>query len=307
MENKTYTHIPVMLSDVIENIPSDKDNPTYIDCTFGGGSYSKALLNVKNANVFAIDQDQEAKTTALALQNANPRFHFFAQNFSQIKNIANKHCLQGNVDAVIFDLGTSAMQIDNPDRGFSFTHDGPLDMRMNTQSSLTADKLINKASEKQLIEIIKYYGEEKRATLIAKAITSTRQKKPIRTTRELSDLIKTITGEGGFIKVAAKVFQALRIYVNDEIQSLEKALNDAASILAPGGRIIVVSFHGLECRVVKAVFRSITTQNKSPESFSIITKKALIPSDEELKKNPRARSAKLRILEKSNLNQHASK
>ncbi len=276
-------HIPVMLNQVIEHL-QPKANGTYIDCTFGAGGYSKAILASCTCKLYAIDQDPSVVEYAKEIEP--DRFQFISQNFANLHEIAKQYDLK-NIDGIVFDLGVSSMQLDQAERGFSFNKEARLDMRMSN-SGIDAWEVVNKFTEEDLADIIYYYGEETFARRIARKIVEMRKVAPINTTIELSKIVSTIVKRKGRIDPATKTFQAIRIYVNDELKSLKKALQSALEILKINGKIIIVSFQGLEDRIVK----DFVTQT------SEVTAKLYKPSNEEIESNPRSRSAKLRCIEK---------
>ncbi len=305
-------HRPVLLTEVIESL-SLKNKGLYVDGTFGAGGYSRAILQAQeDVELIAIDQDPDVYPYVKPMQDAYPeRFTFLQGRFGDAKAL-----LEGigvtQVDGFVLDIGVSSMQLDRPERGFSFSSDGPLDMRM-AQSGLTAYEVVNESSEAELADIIFHYGEEKAARKIARGICYARRSKSIDTTWELAEIVRKSVrvhrgkGRSSGIDDATRTFQALRIYVNDELGELEKALKAAASLLAPGGRLVVVVFHSLEDRIVKQFFaklcgRDAGTSRHIPEAvqktpeFSPVTKKAVTPGEDEIHFNPRSRSSKLRAV-----------
>ena len=309
-------HTPVLAETVLENL-NIRDGLTYVDGTFGAGGHTNMILSAANCNVISIDRDPSVKTFKKEIQDRFPdNFKFIAGNIGRLKFLLKSNGISSIDGGILFDLGVSSMQIDNPDRGFSFKNDGPLDMRMD-QIGKSAEELINKTDEKTLNDIIYTLGEEKKARRIARAIVNHRKNKPITSTLELSNLIRNTIGNNPKLKIdpATKTFQALRIKVNNELDEIEKALRDAEKLLAPGARLVVISFHSLEDKIVKKFLRSKSGLNPNPHrhsasiyskdvknkpSFKLITKKVLLASDEELNSNIRARSAKLRCAEKLN-------
>ncbi len=302
-------HIPVMLNEVLENL-NIKEGGVYIDGTFGNGGYTSAILDKKNTTVIAFDRDETVLPRVKEIKEKyGERFIFFQTCFSNILPTLKKNNIS-SVDGLVLDIGVSSMQIDTPERGFSFRFDAPLSMAMG-QNDLDAKEVINNLSEKELSDIFYKYGEEPRSRAIARRIVSVRGEKPICTTFELVNIIKNVVGEWQSSKVIPRIFQALRIYVNDELGELEKILNDTEAILSVGGRLVVVDFHSLEDRIVKNFIKSKTevkhtlsryvpseTNNNEKLSFKNIHKNAIIPSDKEVQINPRAHSAKLRVIEK---------
>lgn len=306
--SKTYQkHIPVMISEVLSFL-NPQENEIYVDGTFGLGGYSAAILKKINTRVIGIDRDKEAVCFAKDLEEKfKGRFQFIKGNFSEVDRLlSQKEILE--VQGIVFDLGVSSPQIDSAERGFSFQKEGPLDMRMES-SGLSAFDVVNKASEEMLADIFYHYGDEKKSYRIARAILNARLQNPIETTSDLVRIIHQVMGEkSGKIDSATRVFQALRIYVNDEIGSLKKGLEGALKVLSPGGRLIVVTFHSLEDRIVKEFFNNHTgrlknsysrysplpLENSEQPMLRLLTPKALKPQEAEIFQNPRARSAKLR-------------
>lgn len=306
----TDSHKPVLLTDVLACL-SPKDDEIYVDGTFGAGGYTRGILDAANCNVISIDRDPNVAAFADEVKSHyKSRFTFLAGTFGEMEALLAAHGIT-QVDGIVLDIGVSSMQIDQPERGFSFQNDGPLDMRMS-QSGMSAADLVNQTDEKALADILFIYGEEKASRRIAKAIVEARAEKPIATTRELSSIIAKAIGKREKKDPATRTFQALRIYVNDELRQLEKALESAERLLKPGGRLVVVVFHSLEDRIVKNFFRerSGKTGNASrhlPEvaaknapTFHLLTPKGISAGEEEIRLNPRARSATLRACERTN-------
>ncbi len=304
-------HISVLLNESIEGL-NIKEDGTYVDCTLGyGGHSSEILKRVKKGNLFAFDQDQDAINSSFErLSNISNNFTIIKSNFRYMKDELEKREIL-KVDGVLFDLGVSSVQLDEADRGFSYHQDSKLDMRMDLDSDFSAYNVVNEYSLEKLIEIFFKYGEEKFSKNIAKNIVKRREERPIETTLELVEIIRSSVPE----KVrrekhpARKVFQAIRIEVNHEIEILEDAIRDALSILDIGGRLCVITFHSLEDRIVKNVFKEVTTIDKMvkglpniPDSYlpdyKLVVNKAIVPSDEEVEANNRSRSSKLRIIER---------
>jgi len=306
-------HIPVMLEEVLSFIPPKKEI-NIIDATFGGGGYTKAILKEFNIkNLIAIDRDPISKIFFEELNKDFNNLELFNQNFSEIDEILkNSQHVREKFDVIIFDLGVSSNQVDNPERGFSFQQDGPLDMKMGS-SHINAFEVINSFDEKKLADIFFEFGEEKFSKRIAKNIVINRSKKPIKNTLELSDIIKKSVPLPNFkkkIHPATKTFQALRIFINDELNELKIALEKSENLLAKDGLLIIVSFQSLEDRIVKDFFNHKSGKrwrssrhlpdlaDLGPITLKIITKKPLRPKDFEINKNPRSRSAKLRVAQK---------
>lgn len=294
-------HYPVMLPEVLAAL-GPKDGETYLDGTFGNGGYSEAMLNQAACNVIALDQDPNVRPRADAL-SVCARFRFIETPFSAMDQVLDGE----TVDAVILDIGVSSMQLDQGERGFSFMRAGPLDMRMS-QSGPSASDAVNTLSERDLSRIFKVYGEEKQSSRIARLIIRARDEADITTTNALADIIEKGIGRRGKIHPATRVFQALRIFINDELGELYRGLLAAEKILKPGGRLIVVTFHSLEDRIVKKFLR---IRSEKPASgsrympvaqeaefnpvFELSSRSAILPSENEVKENPRSRSAKLRV------------
>ena len=307
-------HKPVMLNEIKSFLPYNK-SINVIDATFGGGGYSKAILENFNVNqLLAIDRDPIAKIFAKDLEGRYHNFTLVNDRFSRIDKIVEQNKLkEKKFDFIIFDLGTSSNQIDNYERGFSFNNDGPLDMRMGLADK-NAIEIINKYNEKELAKIIYEYGEERYSRIIAREIVKSRKIQYISKTSELSNIIKKcIPKKNQYnkkIHPATKTFQALRIYVNDELNELKSSLDKSLKILNTNGLILVVSFQSLEDRIVKDFFnhksgkrwRSSRHYPELPDKLAtqlkIITKKPILPKASEILKNPRSRSAKLRVAQK---------
>ena len=307
------SHIPVMLDQVKSFIPISRDL-NLIDATFGGGGYSKAILEEFNIkNLLAIDRDPTAKIFYNELKKKFKNIELFNEKFSKIDEIIKKSKFSKiNFDVIIFDLGVSSNQIDNPDRGFSFQNEGPLDMKMGS-STLNAYEIVNSFDETKLADIFFQFGEEKHSRKIAKNIIKNRAIKPIDNTLALSDIVKKSVPHNNSknrIHPATKTFQALRIYINDELNELKLALQKSENLLAPNGLLIIVSFQSLEDRIVKDFFNHKSGKrwrssrhlpdlgDLGPITLKIITKKPLRPKDFEINNNPRSRSAKLRVAQK---------
>lgn len=292
------THVPVMLKEAIEYLVTNKSG-IYIDATYGRGGHTAEILKNTNklAKVLALDQDQEAiNECKRSAQKSKNRLVCIHSNFADLSILAREQRLH-KVDGILFDLGVSSPQVDTASRGFSFKQDAPLDMRMNQTQELTAADLLAYLNEQELTAIFYKYGEESYAKKIAKAIVYDRETSPFTSTRQLADLVARIKGykPGRHIHPATKVFQALRIAVNNELANLELGLNEAIKLLGPGGRIVVISFHSLEDRIVKNIFR----EQAQLGTIKVVTKKPLEPSMAELQHNPRARSAKMRVAVKN--------
>jgi 16S rRNA (cytosine1402-N4)-methyltransferase len=281
----------------------------YVDATFGAGGYTRAILATPGARVIGIDRDPSAVAAGPAVAaEARDRLLLFEERFSNLETILSRAEISA-ADGVVFDLGVSSMQLDAPGRGFSFRFEGPLDMRMGREGPSAAD-VVAHASERDLAAIIATLGEERHARAVARAIVRVRQERPIATTRALADLVGGVVyARAGAIHPATRTFQALRIFVNDELAELACGLAAAERVLRPGGRLVVVAFHSLEDRMVKNFFAE---RNRppagsrhrpeiplAPPTFRVLTRRPQTPDDAELAANPRARSAKLRAGERT--------
>jgi 16S rRNA (cytosine1402-N4)-methyltransferase len=304
----TARHIPVLCRRAIEFLKAG-DGGVYIDATFGAGGYTRAILGQAGTQVIGIDRDPHAIALGADLvQAANGRLTLIEDQFSHLDAVA-RNCGYEAVDGVVLDLGVSSMQLDTPQRGFSFRHDGPLDMRMGTHGPSAAD-IVARSSERDLANIIFLLGEERHSRSVARAIVKARQLASIETTAALADIVaRVVRLRPGDIHPATRTFQALRIFVNDELGELVAALEAAERVLKPGGRLAAVSFHSLEDRIVKSFLsRRAETRGVSrhaPEivraapSFHVLTKRPVMAEAEEVARNPRARSAKLRAAERT--------
>ena len=301
-------HYSVMLSEAIEGL-NIKDDGTYVDCTLGyAGHSSEILKRLKRGFLFALDQDMEAiKYSEKKLSEISLNFKIIHSNFENMKEKLNEEGIE-KVDGILFDLGLSSPQIDDASRGFSFMSDARLDMRMNKEAKKNAYMVVNNYSKEMLAEIFFKYGEEKLSNVIAKKIVDSR---PIKTTTELVEVIKKAVGANYFFKShpEREIFQAIRIEVNDELKVLEKVLPDAIEMLNKGGRISVITFHSLEDRIVKQIFKKYSEidpifkgmpdiPDEYKPKIKLVNKKPILPSEEELKNNSRSKSAKLRIIER---------
>ena len=302
------THIPVMLPEVLAALDV-RPGASYLDGTFGGGGYSAAILDAAPCTLFAIDRDPAAIARGAALAARHPgRLHLIEGRFGDMVALLGAHGVS-KLDGIVLDIGVSSFQIDDAARGFSFRHDGPLDMRMAATGPTAAD-LVNTLDEADLADTLYQLGEERLSRRIARAIVAARTVGPITTTTQLADVIRAVVPrEKSGIDPATRSFQALRIRVNDELGEIERALAAAASLLAPGGRLVVVSFHSLEDRLVKRFMQDAAGQTpapsrhdprgleqRAPAQFRLVARGAGRPGDAELAANPRARSARLRAL-----------
>jgi 16S rRNA (cytosine1402-N4)-methyltransferase len=296
-------HIPVLLREVIANL-APHDGGVYIDGTFGAGGYTAAILAAGDTQVVAIDRDATAIAAGQSqVERAARRLNIVCGEFAALDRIAGDLGIAA-VDGVVLDIGVSSMQLDTAERGFSFRLDGPLDMRMGAAGPSAADVVMH-ASERDLADIIFLLGEERRSRAVARAIVAARGEQPIATTRALADIVaRVVHGRPGDIHPATRTFQALRLYVNDELGQLAQGLAAAERTLKPGGRLVVVSFHSLEDRIVKNFLiarsgaehgsRHLPEVAAAPATFERLTRRPLEADDAEIAANPRARSAKLR-------------
>lgn len=283
-------HYPVLLNEVIEAL-NPQDGACYIDATFGGGGYARAILNHAQCNLVGLDRDPDALERARLLQKEyGERFSFYQGCFGDIDQLVpNK-----KYDGIVFDLGVSSYQIDQADRGFSFRFEGPLDMRM-TPTGITAAEVVNTYSEKDLADIIYHYGEEHASRKVAHAIVTKRKIKPFETTSELAETIRSVVHRTRDIDPATLTFQALRIFVNNELIEVDTALKKCLNLLTNNGKVVVVSFHALEDRVIKSNFKNaVYTMETGTITYRVTSSKAVKPTLAEVKSNPRSRSAKLR-------------
>lgn len=293
-------HVPVLINQVIEFL-HPVPGKIFIDATLGFGGHSEELLKALHGKgaVYGIDVDEKNLELAQERLKGFKNIHFIRDNFENLEGIASDILQkEGRIDGILFDLGLSSMHTDEAERGFSFQHEGPLDMRFDSRQSLTAAEIVNTYPLEQLINIFKNYGEEKFSYRIAREIVESRKRHAFRSTTQLADFIKNIFSKGKdfYFKrhPATRVFQSLRIAANREIEVLTEGLDAAVKALSPAGRIVVISYHSLEDRIVKNAFRT-----KAKEGvLKILTKKPVQPDEEEIKSNRRARSAKLRAAEK---------
>lgn len=308
---KPYNHISVLLNESIQQL-NIKKNGVYVDCTLGGGGHSSEILKrIPNGHLYAFDQDSFAINTAdEKLKKIASNYTLINENFVNIKVALEEENVYG-VDGILYDLGVSSFQLDIPERGFSYRFDGPLDMRMDQTAELDAYTVVNTYDEKSLVRILFEYGEEKFARLIARKIVSEREKKPIETTLELVEIIKKALPASALRNSshpAKQTFQAIRIEVNHELDILKEALEDGLSLLNKNGRMVVITFHSLEDRIVKKLFKEKTTLQLPkdlpyiPEGyeieFKLINSKVILPSESEISNNLRSHSAKMRVIEK---------
>ena len=297
MEQTVY-HIPALLEQSIEGLDI-KPGGTYVDVTFGGGGHSRAILSRLNAAGRLVGMDQDMDAWANRLQD--DRFTFAHGNFAFLKNFLRYYGISG-VDGIIADLGVSFHHFDALDRGFTFRGDAPLDMRMNRSASFTAKDLVNGYDEQRLAQVLYLYGELKASRRLAAAIVKAR---PLATTGDLVNVVRPLLKPAQEKKELSMVFQALRIEVNGELNALRKLLSQSLEVLNPGGRLVVITYHSLEDRLVKNFMRSGNVEGKQEKDFygrvntpwRVVTGKVIVPSDDEVERNPRSRSAKLRVAE----------
>ena len=298
MENTVY-HIPVLLEPSIEQLDI-RPGGTYVDLTFGGGGHSRRILQSlgDEGRLYSFDQDRDT----LANAPDDSRFHYVASNFRFLRGALRWRGVEG-VDGILADLGVSSHHFDAVERGFSFRGSAPLDMRMNQRGRLTAADLVNEASAEELTRIFRDWGELDTPWKVASCLERARNRQPITTTAELVEAVRPCTPKKDESKFLTKLFQALRIEVNGEMEALKMALEQSLKVLKPGGRLVVISYHSLEDRLVKNFLRSGNFRGevekdfygRAQTPFEVVTRKAIVPSAEELERNPRSRSAKLRV------------
>ena len=301
MEEQTY-HVPVLLKESVEGMNLQPEG-IYVDVTFGGGGHSKEILRQGDSTIrlFSFDQDEDAEQNIVD----DKRFTFVRSNFRYLHNFLRYHEVE-EVDAVLADLGVSSHHFDDSERGFSFRFDGKLDMRMNKRAGMTAAEVVNTYDEERLANVFYLYGELKNSRKLASAITKARSNKQIVTIGDFLDIVKPMFGREREKKELAKVFQSLRIEVNQEMEALKEMLYAATEALKPGGRLVVITYHSLEDRMVKNMMKTGNIEGKAEQDFfgnvqtpfRLVNNKVIVASDEEVARNPRSRSAKLRIAEK---------
>lgn len=296
-------HTPVLLNESISALISDRSG-VYVDATFGGGGHSAGILSELDGNgrLVAFDRDEDAMKNVID----DSRFTLIRNNFRFIHNFLLYEGFRDGVDGILADLGVSSHQFDTPERGFSFRYDAPLDMRMNREGGCTAADIVNGYDEESLERIFRLYGEAENGRKVARLVCEARKVSPIRTTAELDGAIESVTPKVAAHKYLAKIYQALRIEVNQEMRSLEKFLEGASESLKPGGRLVVITYHSLEDRMVKNFIRSGNVDGVMDKDLygrvsaplKAVNKKPILPCESEIASNTRARSAKLRIAEK---------
>ncbi|MGH8659383.1 MAG: 16S rRNA (cytosine(1402)-N(4))-methyltransferase RsmH [Gammaproteobacteria bacterium] len=303
-------HIPVLREEVLNQLRIQKEG-IYIDCTFGRGGHSKAILSElgDNGRLIAIDRDPEAIQAAQRELASDRRFHIEQGPFTMLATLAEKLGVEAKIDGIVFDLGVSSPQLENPMRGFSFLHQGPLDMRMDPRVGISAAAWLATASNREIAQVIREYGEERYAQAIARAIVEARKQAPLETTEELARLVERVKPvHERAIHPATRCFQAIRIFINDEVNQLKTALVQAVNVLRPCGRLLVISFHSLEHRIVKRFFTEQARGDPHPPDLPVmrwqitprlrIVGRPIRPQPLEIRSNPRARSATLRVAEK---------
>lgn len=309
-----FEHKPVLLDEVIENLNIDPAG-IYVDGTLGGGGHSYEIASrLTSGRLIGLDQDEAAIEAArLRLAEFGSKVTIVRSNYREIKSVLQDLQID-KVNGILLDLGVSSYQLDTPERGFSYREDGPLDMRMDKRNNLTAKDIVNTYSEADLYRIIKNYGEDKFAKNIAKHIVRARSIKPVETTFELNEIIKAaipakVRAKGGH--PSKRTFQAIRIELNRELEVLKETLQDMIDLLLPGGRLLIITFHSLEDRIVKEAFKTNENPCTCPPEFpvcvcgnvskgKVITRKPILPSDKEMELNSRSKSAKLRVFERTN-------
>jgi 16S rRNA (cytosine1402-N4)-methyltransferase len=315
MSPASQRHVPVLGREAVDML-GPRAGGTYVDATFGAGGYSRAILAFAGTRVIGIDRDRTAIAGGFGLVEASEgRLTLVEDRFSNLAEICAAESAAA-VDGVVMDVGVSSMQLDEAGRGFSFRLDGPLDMRM-AQAGPTAADVVAKASEAELADIIYLFGEERHSRSVARAIVAARKEAPITTTRALADIVaRVVRTRPGDIHPATRTFQALRIFVNEELDELQTALEAAERVLKPGGRLAVVSFHSLEDRIVKNFLsergktgggsRHLPEVKRAAPSLRLLTRRPVTPDESEVAANPRARSAKLRAAERTEAPAHAT-
>lgn len=298
---QTY-HVPVLLEESIDGLNLKKGG-IYVDVTFGGGGHSKEILRRmdKSCKLYSFDQDEDAERNIVH----DERFTFVRSNFRYLKNFLKYYGVE-EVDGILADLGVSSHHFDDSERGFSFRFDGKLDMRMNKRAGMTAADILNNYDEEKLADIFYLYGELKNSRKLASVIVKRRSVKPFDTIGDFLETVKPLYGKEREKKEMAKVFQALRIEVNQEMEALKEMLYSATEMLRPGGRLSVITYHSLEDRMVKNIMKTGNIEGKMEQDFfgnvktpyKTINNKVIVPDDDEIETNPRSRSAKLRIAEK---------
>lgn len=304
MTEETVYHVPVLLNESVDGLNIGKGG-NFVDVTFGGGGHSREIYSRldKNGHLYSFDQDADAEKNAEGFDA--DRFTFVRSNFRFLKNFLRYYGVE-EIDGLLADLGVSSHHFDDSTRGFSFRFEGKLDMRMNQRAGMTAADVVNTYEESRLADVFYLYGELKQSRKIAAAIVKARQEKPIDTIEDLMEVSKTFFRNDREKKDMAKLFQALRIEVNHEMDALKEMLKSATEMLRPGGRLVVITYHSLEDRIVKNLMKTGNVEGKEDKDFfgkvntpyKLVNRQVIVPGDEEMARNPRSRSAKLRIAER---------
>lgn len=304
MAEETVYHVPVLLKESVDGLNITKGG-NFVDVTFGGGGHSKEIYSRmdKNGHLYSFDQDADAEKNADGFDAE--RFTFVRSNFRFLKNFMRYYGVE-HIDGLLADLGVSSHHFDDSARGFSFRFEGKLDMRMNQRAGMTAADVVNTYEEERLADVLYLYGELKQSRKIAAALVKARQEKPIETIGDLMEVSKTFFRNEREKKDMAKLFQALRIEVNHEMDALKEMLKSATEMLKPGGRLVIITYHSLEDRIVKNLMKTGNVEGKEDKDFfgkvntpyRLVNRQVIVPTDEEMARNPRSRSAKLRIAEK---------
>lgn len=304
MAEETVYHVPVLLKESVDGL-NITEGGNFVDVTFGGGGHSKEIYSRmdKNGHLYSFDQDADAEKNADGFDAE--RFTFVRSNFRFLKNFMRYYGVE-HIDGLLADLGVSSHHFDDSARGFSFRFEGKLDMRMNQRAGMTAADVVNTYEEERLADVLYLYGELKQSRKIAAALVKARQEKPIETIGDLMEVSKTFFRNEREKKDMAKLFQALRIEVNHEMDALKEMLKSATEMLKPGGRLVIITYHSLEDRIVKNLMKTGNVEGKEDKDFfgkvntpyRLVNRQVIVPTDEEMARNPRSRSAKLRIAEK---------
>ena len=304
MAEETVYHVPVLLKESVDGL-NITEGGNFVDVTFGGGGHSKEIYSRmdKNGHLYSFDQDADAEKNADGFDTK--RFTFVRSNFRFLKNFMRYYGVE-HIDGLLADLGVSSHHFDDSARGFSFRFEGKLDMRMNQRAGMTAADVVNTYEEERLADVLYLYGELKQSRKIAAALVKARQEKPIETIGDIMEVSKTFFRNEREKKDMAKLFQALRIEVNHEMDALKEMLKSATEMLKPGGRLVIITYHSLEDRIVKNLMKTGNVEGKEDKDFfgkvntpyRLVNRQVIVPTDEEMTRNPRSRSAKLRIAEK---------
>lgn len=304
MTEETVYHVPVLLKESVDGL-NITEGGNFVDVTFGGGGHSKEIYSRmdKNGHLYSFDQDADAEKNADGFDTK--RFTFVRSNFRFLKNFMRYYGVE-HIDGLLADLGVSSHHFDDSARGFSFRFEGKLDMRMNQRAGMTAADVVNTYEEERLADVLYLYGELKQSRKIAAALVKARQEKPIETIGDIMEVSKTFFRNEREKKDMAKLFQALRIEVNHEMDALKEMLKSATEMLKPGGRLVIITYHSLEDRIVKNLMKTGNVEGKEDKDFfgkvntpyRLVNRQVIVPTDEEMARNPRSRSAKLRIAEK---------